>query len=595
MPQIPKYYSQATVRPIETPKVPVGMAGQVGEAMARTGGVASNVGFELDARLDQVRQLEEYTKYSIDASRRIHAFYSDTLNSEEFIANPKAAKNNFNSAIDKFGNEYIAQIKDRDVRVRLQDHIMRESMSRKYAVEDAVRKQSIDSGRATTLSALNDLRDLAGKAGSVKEYKYQISRGVGLVRAMAAAGIYAQEEAVKLEQKFTSGALTNKAKQHILYDAEGAFEQLSNRAGIYTDLLEDDARPLIEMAQRRAEHNANQRRIAEERAKNEAEQQELNSALKEVQTMFPGNPQAQAKYVSNTQNYPNMDVQKLSTLLSMIDSDGRRQEREAEAEQKKTDDTFIREFYRSGKTDADIKAANISPDLIGTLIDKNRQMAERQDKTDPKIKARALSMIYNREITDMSQIARIPGIGVDSWPELERSIEEAADPSKSGYYKQAEKLFRAKMGEGHEEEPDFMMLLDHQIKTDKLKGPEIYKRAQDMLKVVEDGWFSDRLQYHRELETAPWLDLPVRESDPDWTGIVPEPPHRKPTAILTGDVQRGPIVPPGSEPVNVGPIDLGMPAGTRARMAGILQERNLPVTDANIKYLHEQYKAQGGE
>jgi len=595
MPQIPRYFSQVVIQPNETPKIPVGLGGMVGEATARVGDIGADIGYKLDQKLDQLRQLEEFTKHSIDASQKIHALYSDTINSDDFITDPKTAKNTFNTQVDALGKQYIQQITDPEIRIKFQDHFSREAIARKYDVEDAARKQSIDSGRATTERSLIALKDLASKAKTKEDFDYQVGRGVGLLRAGGSVGLYKLEDVAKQEQKFISSAIVEKAKMHIYEDAEGAFEQLSKGQGIYAGMLDEDKRPLLELSQRRSEQIKKEDEVRLNKAKVEAEQKELNGALKEMQTMYPGNPQAQADFVANTQNYPNMDVQKRSTLQSMISGEGERKRRETEAAQKQNDNAFIRDFHKTGKTDADIKAADISPELIGTLIDKNRQIAERNDKTDPKILSRTLSMVYNREITDMAQVAKIPGIGVDAWPEIEKSIEQATDPSQSGYYKKAADLFKAKMGKDSGEEPDFLMMLDHHIKNDNLKGPEIYKRAQEMLQVIEDGWINDRYQYQKELEAAPWLDLPERESFQDWSGMVEDEPHREPGPNLTGATQKGSVPTQNAEPTNPGPVDLGMPAPLRGRFVGMLQENKLPVTDANLLHLYEQYKAQGGE
>ncbi len=59
MPQIPRYFSQTVIQPTETPKIPVGLGGQVGEAMARVGEQMSGLGNQVDQVVSKLQAGED--------------------------------------------------------------------------------------------------------------------------------------------------------------------------------------------------------------------------------------------------------------------------------------------------------------------------------------------------------------------------------------------------------------------------------------------------------------------------------------------------------------------------------------------------------
>ncbi len=590
MPQIPRYYSQGQM-PVESlPKIPTSFAGQEAEALGQVGKAVSEVGFQLDQKLKGLKQVEEMAKWGTEGDRALLELHSQVTSAPEFFQDPEGAQQRFRAQADQVKNQYLKQITDPEVKIKWQAQFDRDALGREQEITHAARKQRIASGLGTGEQALFQYSDLAAKAGSDDEFKKYVGRGVGVIRALTAAGAYSPEQAVRREHSFVSAAVGNKAKWDVFNDPQGAYERLSKRQGIYSQLEENDIRPLLDLAEKRTEHLQNTNRSEQERNQREAEQQQLNSALKEMQSFFPGDVKAQADYAANTQNYPDMDVQKRGTLLSMINEEGQRLIRERDQTLKQVNKETMNLFLQKGMTEADIKASNADPEVKQRLIEINQKTNEQKYKTDPVVKGRVLSDIWAGRLTDRTQLLPYVGNGISSneVEELGKSIDQAQDPSKSRYYSMADDLFKAKFkgSDALIREPEFLMLLDWHIKNENLKGPEIFKRASELVKPVEEGWlsgwFSDHYQFEDQLESPPWLNAPA------------EAPASAP-----GSKVRNPIPSPSGPASQVTESQRqtfdAIPVALRAQFSGMLRDAGAPVTDKNLMHLFEQYRQQIGE
>lgn len=532
MPRIPTYESQVGISS-QGPAVraDVGSAGMVFRGIAAAGDALSDEMNRVDMKIRNIKQLEEMSKFSVDSSSRIMDLHQSVVNSPDFVSDPEGASERFKQSADQLRSTYLQQIQDPEVKLRWQTHFDNEVLSRQGEIGVAARKQRIASGIGTAEDSLYKLSNLAGKAQNEDEFTRYIGQGVGIIRGMAAGGVYKPEDAVKREHEFVSKAIGNKAKWDILNDPEGAYERLSKRSGIYGHLQENDARPLLELAQKRSEYVTNQTRIEQERKQREAEQAELNGALKEMQTMFPGDTSRQAEYAANTENYPGMDLQKRSTLVSSIKSEGERLKGQHEKWQKDYDEALYTKFLSSGLSDVDIKASAASPKLKDDLLQANQKSRLDRGKTDPEVHKEVLTKIWNGEISSRAQIAKYigSGIGADKAEELAKSIEEAKDPSKSKFFKYSEDLYKARFKEDPEmlaRASEFAVLLDHHVRTEKLTGEAIFKKAQDLMLPAAgeqfNTWFnrlvnpeSTKPVFLRELEGNPVVQLPQETIAPD--------------------------------------------------------------------------------
>jgi hypothetical protein len=495
MPQIPRYFSQVVIQPNETPKIPVGLGGQVGEATARAGGAASDIGANLTEKLRSVKQLEEFTKLTIDSDKQLLQLHSDLLSDPEFISDPEGARERFNQQITKIRQAYQGQIKDPEVNTRFQEHFERSVMTREFDIVDAARKQRISSGRATTDQALYEYRNNVAQAKTEQDAASYLGRGVALARQMGALGAYSLEDAQKKEREFVSDSVLTRARLHILNDPRGAHEALLKGDGLYTHIAEKDMPGLLSTAQEKVKQaDAEDARLQEKAEKTNKVALE-GGLVSDVQSLYPNDPAKQEAHLADTRNYPGIDLDTRKSAISFVKSEGERVRRENDAAQKEIDNSFWDEYLKDGKSDTAIDASDASPDLKAKLKTGNKQREEDRYKTDPATYADVLQQVYDHKIVHGSQLAGYigQGISVSDFKELGDVLKTAQDPSKSTYFTWSAELFKNKYENNKEMQgrwPEFARLLDHHVRKEDLKGPEIFTRAQELMKIQEQGWFN---------------------------------------------------------------------------------------------------------
>lgn len=292
------------------------------------------------------------------------------------------------------------------------------------------------------------------------------------------------------------------------------------------------------------------------RLQTESDKARFTQAYSDLVARFPNDEAAAMAYISDPKNYPDLDPYKRNALVSSLNAAYERKQQAIADAQKRVDRDMFEGWLERTIPDVQIINSNATPELKQKLIELNAKKTEELYKTNPQVYAQVQRKITEGKITERQQLLDYigSGIGLDKIGELETAIKSMQDPAMSKYRQMANDLFRQRFKEDDDLlklESDFMFLLDKHVADEGLKGPQIYKKAQELIEPFEeDRWFSwddTTPKFQKELEAKPFVDV-------------------------------GPVSPGASNP-------------NRSKAAAILRDAGAPVTENNIKEILRQMGA----
>jgi hypothetical protein len=506
------------------PRIPAGAGGEVGRALEQGGNQLANMGFALESKLTELRQMTELSQVTIDAKEKLVTAHEDILKSPEFNTNPEAARAELHKRAEEIKGQY--KISDPKVLVHFNTQFENAKLSAITDITHAARKQAINLGVAAADLDLVKLQNLAFGAVDDKEYDRISAQARGRLMGLGAVGAMKPTEVVDKFQKWESSTAIGRAKRDLMIDPEGTLARLAEKSGPYAKINETDMTPLMDLAQKRVEHVQNTRRLDLERQQKEEQKATVNGAYSELMQMFTGDLGKAVEYARDPTNYPGLDEEKRGTLVRSLENGATWDRQQREQIQKKNNDLIFDNFLKNpaGMTEATIIGTDASPELKERLIGLQRQNNERKFKTDPTVQADVLSRIWSGQIKNRSELLAYAGkgLGVDKLEEMGKSIDLAQDPTKSQYFKLADDLYAQKYyGESKElaKKADFLFTLDQHVKRENLKGPDVFKRAKDLLVPMEESrWFeflrSSRTRFQIEDEAKPGINSPEKTPAP---------------------------------------------------------------------------------
>ncbi len=583
-PTIPTYERKVLPKAIEYPDIPTGLASSgPEEALATAGQQIANEGNKWSEAIQKAQDVRTVGDLNSKALVSLNDLHNRIITSPDFIINPEAARQTWRTEADSIKTELSQGLDQNSHAARLFDsEWTRTQAAHEIQFANEIRKKTVDQVVGGNLQALQTYSNAIGTAPN-SDVVYQGLKGIDMqIAGGIASGAFTFENGQKLKEHYRNQSLSAYGHNLAVGNPTEVIRQIetSPAAG------EKDTHPLSQLdatqkaalrtaAHARIEHLSSERRQEQERQEREFQKNTVNEAYKGTLDLFSGDFAKATEYARNPANYPLLDEEKRRGLVSALESGAQWDRQQKDDLRKKNNDKVFDEFLKnpSAMTEATINATSADPQTRQHLIDLQRKNTEQRFKTDPAVEADVLGRIWRGDIKNRSDLLPFVGngLGVDKMKELSGSIEQAQDPTKSKYFEMADKLFEGKYKDDKEMlklKTEYLVVLDQHIKRDGLKGMDIFKKAEELLKPLEERTFWQ--WWNGSNPSTPFNK--IVDKNPPWLTV------ESPPAAPTGDPVKRP---------------LPLPPDVSGKYEVILKQNNMPVTPGNIKALYDQDQARG--
>jgi hypothetical protein len=254
MPKIPDYSSRASFpETAGTVQVPVGPAVLPAETAAEGFGQLSDIGFDLDRRLGDLKRLQESTSLKVQSTQELYDLQSGLGTSQDFFSNPEGTLDTFRKSAEVIRQKYHGLASDDFVRADFDQHFQGLILSRNIEFQNAARKQRIESAKGSLDSNLFKLKNLALQAENNHDIKRITQLGLETIDEHAVLGVVGLDDAPKMRRKFVSDIGESFVDRDIRLNPQVALDNIL--AGKYDSILQDEAKKekVIAKAQRQAD------------------------------------------------------------------------------------------------------------------------------------------------------------------------------------------------------------------------------------------------------------------------------------------------------------------------------------------------------
>lgn len=519
MPNIPTYNSGSTAQPVNMPRIP-GDFGQEGpEALAGASKQLSNVGFVLDYKLKQLKQVEDLARFGVESEEKLLELHNSILTDQSFYSDPEGARNRFKQSAMELKNGYLEQIKDAEVRTKWQAQFDRNVLDRQSHILNEARSFRIKSGAATAEQVLNKYGGLISSAKTERDFDRYIYQGVSVIDGTTMGQGYSPEHGIDRKIRYVTDSVRQYAVQQITEDPAAALEAMEAGKGPYKYFLPgnnlgvvadpDLKNSLMLMAERQLEHRITQTRLETDRMEKQVKQENINRVYDEIKRLYPNEPKKRLEILDDVRMYSRElpDPDDRERLKNMMRADVSEWEKRFDDERKIASDSANAKYTKellNGRAMSEVEIDSLS----GATDDDRRQMrdltlrfrkdqedrAEKAEKrkyaTDPRVHYEVLSRIYSKDpdvrITSMTGVLPyiLNGLSVEDAKQLEGAIERASDLNNSGYFRLAREHFDITFEDDLENKAqvaEYMMRLDRDVKEEGLTGPAILQRAKELI------------------------------------------------------------------------------------------------------------------
>ena len=508
MPQIPDYTAKVGL-PTETGevKVPSGIASDPWESLAKGAAVASTIGFEVSERLNRADQVRQVSESTANASIALNDLRNQWLQSEDFNINPEETFQAYRQRLVDSGKKMAETIPNSQARAVFEDHYRKLAASHVIQGTDDTRRKRLDIIGAGVLRDVDKLHNAAAAAPSDDIFVKNMALLNGSIAGAMASGAITYEHGERMRQQSQESALRSRAQLGLLTNPRELMRKLEDGKGIWKNIPVQERAQLMETAQNRAY-------TFDQRAKAEAKEQAVNNAYSYAYNTFHlDNPNADfdgaIRWLQNPENAKSMGLQDpldAAHVTNLIHTQRQHalaaQEQAEKVRVEKITDEFLT-LYNQGKLDVGtIEKAKIPVPVKEHWQNNVAAQSRGEERTNPAMYTAIIAAMHeddpSKRITDFSQIKQYIGVGPGkiSGKEamaLRKDLEIALEPPKSAYFAMAKQDFLAKNANDPEMKamyPQFMNLLSQHVKAEGLKGEQIWTKAQELQKTVEEvRWY----------------------------------------------------------------------------------------------------------